>query len=58
MKLAGMGLSLKDSAPAFDPSEAVDAYGEVDARAATGDLAFSQAADEEPDEDFRETEQL
>ena len=31
MKLAAMGLGLKDSAPAFDVSEAVNTYGEVDA---------------------------
>ena len=54
MKLAGMGLGLKDSAPAFDPSEAVDAYGEVDTSTAT----FSEAGEDEFEEDFRETEQL
>jgi DNA-directed RNA polymerase subunit alpha len=55
MKLAGMGLGLKDSAPAFDPSEAVDAYGEVDTSAAGG---YVEAGDEDLEEDFRETEQL
>jgi DNA-directed RNA polymerase subunit alpha (EC 2.7.7.6) len=48
MKLAAMGLGLKDSAPAFDVSEAVDTYGEVEAPAAGDEL----------EEDFRETEQL
>ncbi len=27
MKLAGMGLSLKDSPPGFDPANVVDTYG-------------------------------
>src|SRR5213593_2308458 len=30
MKLAGMGLGLKDSAPAFDPAHVVDSFAEVD----------------------------
>src|SRR5687767_960772 len=42
MKLAGMGLGLKDSAPNFDPAHVVDAFGE-------GDYDT---------EDYRETEQL
>ena len=42
MKLAGMGLALKDSAPAFDPAHVVDTFGEVDYDT----------------EDYRETEQL
>jgi DNA-directed RNA polymerase subunit alpha len=42
MKLAGMGLGLKDSAPAFDPTHVVDSFADVDYA----------------DDDFRETEQL
>jgi DNA-directed RNA polymerase subunit alpha len=42
MKLAGMGLGLKDSAPAFDPAHVVDSFAEVDYN----------------DDDYRETEQL
>ena len=42
MKLAGMGLGLKDSAPVFDPAHVVDTFADVDY---DGD-------------DFRETEQL
>jgi DNA-directed RNA polymerase subunit alpha len=42
MKLAGMGLGLKDSAPSFDPSHVVDSFGDVDYDA----------------DDYRETEQL
>jgi hypothetical protein len=55
-----MGLGLKDSAPAFDPSEAVDAYGEVDPAAAgpNGGSPYAEAGDEDLEEDFRETEQL
>ncbi len=49
-----MGLGLKDSAPAFDPSEAVDAYGEI----APGAAEYPEPGDEELEEDFRETEQL
>src|SRR5690606_32229243 len=49
-KLAAMGLALKDSAPAFDVSQAVSAYGEIDTSAL--------GADGEDEEDFRETEQL
>jgi DNA-directed RNA polymerase subunit alpha len=30
MKLAGMGLGLKDSAPAFDPAHVVDSFADVD----------------------------
>jgi DNA-directed RNA polymerase subunit alpha len=58
MKLAGMGLGLKDSAPAFDPSEAVSTYGEVDPSAAEVGEYPATSEDEELDEDFRETEQL
>lgn len=53
MKLAGMGLGLKDSAPTFDPSQAVDAYGEVDYSAQA-----EVSGEEESEEDYRETEQL
>jgi DNA-directed RNA polymerase subunit alpha len=42
MKLAGMGLGLKDSAPVFDPAHVVDTFADVDYDA----------------EDYRETEQL
>jgi DNA-directed RNA polymerase subunit alpha len=42
MKLAGMGLGLKDSAPTFDPANVVDSFGESDY----------------DNEDYRETEQL
>jgi len=42
MKLAGMGLGLKDSAPTFDPTHVVDSFADVDYA----------------DDDFRETEQL
>ena len=42
MKLAGMGLGLKDSAPVFDPSHVVESFTDVDYG----------------DEDYRETEQL
>ena len=42
MKLAGMGLGLKDSAPNFDPAHVVDAFGEADYDT----------------DDYRETEQL
>jgi len=42
MKLAGMGLGLKDSAPTFDPAHVVDSFAEVDYN----------------DDDYRETEQL
>jgi DNA-directed RNA polymerase subunit alpha len=42
MKLAGMGLGLKDSAPSFDPAHVVDSFGDVDYDA----------------DDYRETEQL
>src|SRR5438034_3213278 len=42
MKLAGMGLGLKDSAPTFDPAHVVDTFSEVDYDA----------------DDYRETEQL
>src|SRR5689334_11261530 len=42
MKLAGMGLGLKDSAPTFDPAHVVDSFTEVDYDA----------------DDYRETEQL
>ena len=42
MKLAGMGLGLKDSAPNFDPAHVVDSFGEVDYDT----------------DDYRETEQL
>ena len=42
MKLAGMGLGLKDSAPSFDPSHVVDSFGDVDYDT----------------DDYRETEQL
>ncbi len=42
MKLAGMGLGLKDSAPSFDPTNVVDSFGEVDYDS----------------DDYRETEQL
>jgi DNA-directed RNA polymerase subunit alpha len=42
MKLAGMGLGLKDSAPSFDPAHVVDSFGEVDYDT----------------DDYRETEQL
>ena len=42
MKLAGMGLGLKDSAPVFDPAHVVDTFADVDY---DGD-------------DYRETEQL
>jgi DNA-directed RNA polymerase subunit alpha len=42
MKLAGMGLGLKDSAPAFDPTHVVDSFAEVDYDT----------------DDYRETEQL
>ena len=30
MKLAGMGLGLKDSAPDFDPAHVVDTFGDAD----------------------------
>ena len=42
MKLAGMGLGLKDSAPTFDPAHVVDTFSEVDYDT----------------DDYRETEQL
>ena len=42
MKLAGMGLGLKDSAPVFDPAHVVDTFADVDYDG----------------EDYRETEQL
>ena len=42
MKLAAMGLALKDSAPVFDPSQVVDTFSDQDYDA----------------DDFRETEQL
>ena len=42
MKLAGMGLGLKDSAPSFDPAHVVDSFGDVDYDT----------------DDYRETEQL
>ena len=42
MKLAGMGLGLKDSAPTFDPAHVVDSFGEADYDT----------------DDYRETEQL
>jgi DNA-directed RNA polymerase subunit alpha len=42
MKLAGMGLGLKDSAPTFDPAHVVDSFADVDYDA----------------DDYRETEQL
>src|SRR2546421_596319 len=42
MKLAGMGLGLKDSAPVFNPAHVVDTFADVDYDA----------------DDFRETEQL
>src|SRR5436189_4185128 len=42
MKLAGMGLGLKDSAPTFDPAHVVDSFGDVDYDT----------------DDYRETEQL
>ena len=42
MKLAGMGLGLKDSAPVFDPSHVVDTFTDMDYDA----------------DDYRETEQL
>jgi DNA-directed RNA polymerase subunit alpha len=42
MKLAGMGLGLKDSAPSFDPAHVVDTFGDVDYDT----------------DDYRETEQL
>ncbi len=56
MKLAAMGLALKDSAPAFDPSEAVNTYGEV--ATPTGGQARAGQSGDEYEEDFRETEQL
>jgi DNA-directed RNA polymerase subunit alpha len=42
MKLAGMGLGLKDSAPTFDPTHVVDTFSDVDYDT----------------DDYRETEQL
>jgi len=45
MKLAGMGLSLKDSPPGFDPAHVVDTYGTDD-------------YDNSGDSDYAETEQL
>jgi DNA-directed RNA polymerase subunit alpha len=45
MKLAGMGLSLKDSPPGFDPAHVVDTYGTDD-------------YDGSGDSDYAETEQL
>jgi DNA-directed RNA polymerase subunit alpha len=43
MKLAGMGLGLKDSAPTFDPANVVDSFSD---------------ADYDAEDDYRETEQL
>ncbi|HEY6745777.1 MAG TPA: DNA-directed RNA polymerase subunit alpha, partial [Mycobacteriales bacterium] len=45
MKLAQMGLALKDSPPGFDPSNVVDTYGTDD-------------YDNAGDSDYAETEQL
>jgi DNA-directed RNA polymerase subunit alpha len=50
MKLAGMGLSLKDSPGTFDPSEAAVAYG--------GSPVNESDEYEDDGEDLRETEQL
>jgi DNA-directed RNA polymerase subunit alpha len=50
MKLAGMGLSLKDSPGTFDPSEAAVAYG--------GSPVSHDDEYEDDGEDLRETEQL
>jgi DNA-directed RNA polymerase subunit alpha len=46
MKLAGMGLGLKDSVPAFDASHVVDTFADVD------------YSDDDLDSDYREDEQL
>lgn len=43
MKLAGMGLGLKDSAPTFDPAHVVDSF---------ADVSYDDT------DDYRETEQL
>jgi DNA-directed RNA polymerase subunit alpha len=49
MKLAGMGLGLKDSAPSFDPANVVDSFGDAD---------YDETENEGDVEDYRETEQL
>ncbi|MHB8341300.1 MAG: DNA-directed RNA polymerase subunit alpha [Mycobacteriales bacterium] len=50
VKLAGMGLALKDSPPGFDPSNVIDTYGTADY---TGDAEFS-----DDDQSYTETEEL
>src|ERR671938_64327 len=49
MKLAGMGLGLKDSAPNFDPANVVDSFSEAD---------YDDTDVDSDSDDYRETEQL
>jgi DNA-directed RNA polymerase subunit alpha len=60
IKLAGMGLSLKDSPAGFDPAVAALAYSDSDWNDDTDDSSYGVVStpDTSDDTDYAETEQI